>query len=495
MKLDAEPEKPGRGRNQDSLFAQLNNAALKALDQWIPALNLYRWRRKRGPSNYEAVATWRESTEGRPKEIRKLNLQISSKGIRDYGVGKTYSPLDLVMAARGHDLSAAYDWLAERLGFDAGPDIDFDKLKGGAESPSSDPGSGDDKSAEMLPPLTIGEWKTRGDVEDPDFLMAELLSTTSRMLLVAETGLGKTQLSMALAIHIAAGRDFLHWKAHRPARVLYIDGEMSKRTLRKRILDLARRFTGPEPETLFFLSTEDVPTFAPLNTIKGQKWLDGFIENLGGVDMIIFDSIMCLTLGEQKDPEVWGNVIPWARRLTARNIGQVWIHHTGHDTSRSYGDKTREWQLDVVGILTKDESAEAFVSFQLEFKKARERNGDNAADFAKSKIQLVGDDWTSSPAPAGQRNESKEKPMSQKVLDKLRELFGIEDFRVANSKAPGGYGMRTSRWYAAADEAGLMAGNKNPEGRFRQLRKELRDAGFIDEDADEGISWIILSTT
>jgi hypothetical protein len=85
--------------------------------------------------------------------------------------------------------------------------------------------------------------------------------------------------------------------------------------------------------------------------------------------------------------------------------------------------------------------------------------------------------------------------MSQKVLDKLRELFGIEDFRVANSKAPGGYGMRTSRWYAAADEAGLMAGNKNPEGRFRQLRKELRDAGFIDEDADEGISWIVFPTT
>ena len=32
----------------------------------------------------------------------------------------------------------------------------------------------------------------------------------------------------------------------------------------------------------------------------------------------------------------------------ARSIGQMWFHHTGHDESKSYGSKAREWQMDTV---------------------------------------------------------------------------------------------------------------------------------------------------
>src|ERR1700730_16988636 len=74
--------------------------------------------------------------------------------------------------------------------------------------------------------LSLQQWIERV-VPPDDHLMGELLSTTSHMLLVATTGLGKTNVWLAWAMAIASGRDFLHWRAGRPARVLYVDADKS----------------------------------------------------------------------------------------------------------------------------------------------------------------------------------------------------------------------------------------------------------------------------
>jgi hypothetical protein len=49
-------------------------------------------------------------------EERRTNLKISSKGIVDFGTGRGYSPLDLVMASRACTLNEAFDWLTTQLG-------------------------------------------------------------------------------------------------------------------------------------------------------------------------------------------------------------------------------------------------------------------------------------------------------------------------------------------------------------------------------------------
>src|SRR5690349_19778462 len=48
---------------------------------------------------------------------------------------------------------------------------------------------------ETLPPLTLGEWRDR-DLAEPDFIMGHWLSTTSRVLLTAATGLGRTNFGL-----------------------------------------------------------------------------------------------------------------------------------------------------------------------------------------------------------------------------------------------------------------------------------------------------------
>lgn len=99
--------------SSESVYRRANDDALANLDCWVPDLHLYRWRRK--PGGYEAVAHWRSSGTGRALELRKRNLSIVRKGIEDFGDGRKYTPIDLVMAARGCTASAALDWLLECL--------------------------------------------------------------------------------------------------------------------------------------------------------------------------------------------------------------------------------------------------------------------------------------------------------------------------------------------------------------------------------------------
>ncbi|HEX3663801.1 MAG TPA: DnaB-like helicase N-terminal domain-containing protein [Rhizomicrobium sp.] len=243
--------------------------------------------------------------------------------------------------------------------------------------------------------LSASEWCER-DLPEPERMLGDFLTTTSRLMIVAPTGIGKTMLALSLAFAAADGTDFLHWPRGRPARVLFIDGEMSRRLMRSRIDDAARRHGGM-PENLFVLCRDDFPDMPPLNTVQGQRFIDQHIEKLGGVDLIVFDNVQALLVGDMKDEESWQQTLPWIRALTARNIGQIWVHHTGHDKSRSYGTSTREWQLDTVMLLEKIEGAEAEIAFKLKFLKARERAPHNRDNFAEVAVALTDDVWSFEP--------------------------------------------------------------------------------------------------
>ena len=275
---------------------------------------------------------------------------------------------------------------------------------------------------DVLPPLTLNEWRNR-ELLEPDFIMGHWLTTTSRALLTAATGLGKTNFGLALGMRAAAGIDFLHWQAHRTARVLYIDGEMSRRLLRQRVLDEEKR-VGASPESFFALSHEDIKGFKPLNTIDGQAWMNALIDKIGGVDLVILDNIMSLTVGDMKDPEPWQQTIPWVLSLTKREIGQIWIHHTGHDETRSYGDKSREWQMDTVAHLDAVKRDDTDISFSMAFKKARERTPATRFDFQDVKIALVDDRWGHELTQT--QRPDKISPQAARALDALRNVIASD---------------------------------------------------------------------
>jgi hypothetical protein len=323
---------------------------------------------------------------------------------------------------------------------------------------------------------TAKRWLDR-DLPPPDFLLGNLFSTTSRAMLVGPTGAGKSNFSLALAFAVAAGRDFQHWRSHRAARrVLYVDGEMSARLARERIREAGKRHGGL-PENLIIINRDDFPDLPPLDTTDGQKYVDRLIDQVGGVDFVIFDNVQSLVRGSMVDEDAWAAVLPWIRDLTRRAIGQLWAHHTGHDESRSYGTKTREWQLDTVMLMEKASTDR--VDFVLKFTKARERSPQNRNDFAPTRIWIGDDDkWQSL---AVRTANSAKQDFAGPALDKnaARLWTVLEDLTL------GGGTTTTNAWIAEFSSRHFAnSSTKRAKNAFYDARGQIRAKGLIDEHAD-----------
>ena len=133
---------------------------------------------------------------------------------------------------------------------------------------------------------------------------------------------------------------------------MYLDGEMPSETAKERLQIIADQF-GPDLR-LWFYNRDVMPDtsgWPPLNTEEGEEWLFSEIEAVRP-DFIVFDSVMSLLLGEMGDEKAWAPVNLMMRKFSRLRLGQLWLHHTGHDKSRGFGTKTREWQMDTVAILT-----------------------------------------------------------------------------------------------------------------------------------------------
>ncbi|MEO0781935.1 MAG: bifunctional DNA primase/polymerase [Pseudomonadota bacterium] len=101
----------------------LNNRALEpgAIDQWWPELNLPK-SRQRGPGAWEAVPFWRASNSGRLVTDRNPNLKAIPTGIVDFGADRSYTPIDVVMAARECSVGTAMEWLQGFVRLEQGTD-------------------------------------------------------------------------------------------------------------------------------------------------------------------------------------------------------------------------------------------------------------------------------------------------------------------------------------------------------------------------------------
>lgn len=288
------------------------------------------------------------------------------------------------------------------------------------------------------------------------------------------------------------------WEGRRAAKVLYIDGEMSRRLLKQRLLAEETRLVNElseevseqfKPSGFHSLSTEDIPNFHPLNTRQGQAAIEKIIAEMGGCDFVIFDNVMSLIAGSMVDEEAWSQTLPWVKSLTKRGIGQLWVHHTGHDEAKGYGTKTREWQMDVVIHLAKAERADTDVSFKLEFRKARERRPDNRADFQEVNISLVDDRWNGD-APSGSQRPKKMSPMAGKYFEALQNVVGGGE-RPKSKRLHGCHAVHNDDWKAECELLGLLdpKGQQNSQrAKFSKYRAELVAANVVACEGD--YTWI-----
>src|SRR5438445_112534 len=79
----------------------------------------------------------------------------------------------------------------------------------------------------LLRDVTLADFLTM-TFSPREYVMEPIIPTKGLALLFASRGIGKTYISLGIGCAVAAGAAFLTWKAPKPRKVLYVDGEMPK---------------------------------------------------------------------------------------------------------------------------------------------------------------------------------------------------------------------------------------------------------------------------
>ena len=223
------------------------------------------------------------------------------------------------------------------------------------------------------------------EIEPIEYLLHPVIAKDSLTMLFAESGLGKTHLAMTLGQAIATGSTTLRgWKAEKPRRVLYIDGEMPAplmHTLAKEIQNMFDRKAEPGFFRLIPYGSQEKDRELPnLGTKEGQERIEPFLE---GVDLLILDNLLTLVqTGKSNDSDAWLPVQDWLSNLRRRGISVLYLHHAGKNGSQ-LGTIRKEINLDLKIELKKPEDYSSIQGsrFELYFSKSRVCYGEDARPF------------------------------------------------------------------------------------------------------------------
>jgi hypothetical protein len=221
------------------------------------------------------------------------------------------------------------------------------------------------------------------EIKPRRLLLDPLLPEQGLVMLYAYRGIGKTCVALGIAAAVANGGVFLRWRAPRPRRVLYIDGELPASTLQQRVRMILAGLEECQPQSgAFQLVTPDLQKrpMPDLATIEGQNLLEPLAAE---VDLIILDNLSALCRsGSENDGEDWAPVQEWTLRLRRQGKSVLLVHHAGKNKAQR-GTSKREDLLDTVITLRhpSDYSASEGLRCEVHFEKTRSMLGEDAKPF------------------------------------------------------------------------------------------------------------------
>lgn len=231
--------------------------------------------------------------------------------------------------------------------------------------------------------LNIEELITR-DYPPREMILAPVLAVQSLSMIFAMRGVGKTFFALSCAYAVASGGGvFGRWFAPRPARVLYIDGEMPAVTLQERLKSIAISADSDitDPDMLRILTPDEQDGPMPnLGTREGQEAVEPFLDD---VALVVVDNLATLArTGKENDSDSWVPVQEWLLALRRRGISVLLVHHAGKNGSQR-GTGAKEDILDTVIELKRpsDYRAEQGARFEVHFTKARGLYGEDTEPF------------------------------------------------------------------------------------------------------------------
>lgn len=318
--------------------------------------------------------------------------------------------------------------------------------------------STDDAYAEFYTPDALRLFGM-GDFMDMKFPVREMmlgpvLPAQGLAMVYAPRGLGKTFFALGFAHAVSCGGSFLRWKAPKPRRVLYVDGEMPAVAMQERLQLILYGSDIPmmDLNRVSIISADlqgDITI--DVSTAKGQALVEAYVDD---VDMIVLDNLASLHLGAENEGDDWKKMQAWLLSLRRRGKSVLLVHHSGK-TGQQRGTSRREDILDTVIALRRpsDYAPEQGARFEVHLEKARGIYGDDTLPFeAQLNTGTGGARWSTKPLEDVERG---------KVVDMARQGLTVREI---------------------AEETGI---SKSKVGR---IRKAAEQEGLLDEEEAEDTS-------
>jgi hypothetical protein len=194
-----------------------------------------------------------------------------------------------------------------------------------------------------------------------------ILYAQSLNQIFAWRGMGKTNVAFGIVQALATGGAFLNWKATRPCRVLYVEGELPASQMQERVKQLIRRTNGNlRIITLDKQTGHEIPSLA---SAYGQQLLE---EAIGDSEILVLDSISTLFNIATNDEDNWLFIQNWLKKLRSKGLCIVFLHHAGK-SGLQRGSSKSEDLLDISIKLSRPEDYKVTEGLRcvLEFDKTR----------------------------------------------------------------------------------------------------------------------------
>jgi hypothetical protein len=232
------------------------------------------------------------------------------------------------------------------------------------------------------------------------WLLSPWLREQESALIWAASGVGKTMLTLSLALAIAGGGSVLGWRAPSPARVLIIDGEMPLDDLKVRLETLAGAVEGIDLDAarknLTILARHHQDPDAAFPDFGAEDQQDALVAMIRRYrpDVVVLDNLSTLaTLDDENGAAETQRVVRLLTRLKQARIATIVVHHSGKSGRSFRGSSMLATTFEVIIGLTREAGADALdatgsAHFNIEWTKFRGRRdptiGDRAATLKET---------------------------------------------------------------------------------------------------------------
>jgi len=200
-------------------------------------------------------------------------------------------------------------------------------------------------------------------------LLAPLFASDTAALVYGPSGIGKSFFALSVAWAVASGGSFLGWRASRPRRVLYVDGELGAVSLRERLALFGR------PPKGLMLSPRDLGT-GPLLDLSEEAGIVRLMAAWNDPELVVLDALSTLAGLASGDPERWDRLQRFLLHQKARRRAVLMVHHVNKE-GELHGTTRRENALDLLMALRRPEQGlrSGNARFEVHFEKTRHRGG------------------------------------------------------------------------------------------------------------------------